>query len=96
MGWCSRYFRARDVRGLGTGDIETAELCIDVAEKLLKGMDDGKAYSAKDDAAELNSSSCSLSGTCSVPHNHNHFLPHRVPQIKENIKATKFNFPCAK
>ena len=82
--------------GLGTGEIETAALCTDVAEKLVKGMVDGKADSAKDDAAELNSSSCSLSGTCSVPHNCNHFLPHRVLQIKENIKATKFNFRCAK
>lgn len=78
MGWCSRYFRVRDVRGFGIGDIEIVELCRDVVEKLVKGMDDGKVYSVKDDVVEFNFFLCLLLGICSVLYNYNYFFLYRV------------------
>ena len=53
----------RDEGGLGSGGIEAAALCTEVVEELVKGMDGGTPDSAKYDAAELDSSSCSMSPT---------------------------------
>lgn len=64
----------RDEGGLGSGGIEAAALCTDVAEDLVKGMDGGTPDSMMQQNLTLLHAHCRQH--LHAPRNHNHFLPY--------------------